>query len=172
MSEPAQSSVGLTMEQWLALVERGANIPVTIPIMGVSMLPLIRYKIDPATIVPLRREPKEGDIVLFRRFGDGVAAVHRVFRVTEDGVQTWGDNCPKPDHPVGREDVLGLVVSIRRNGQIVPLDTEEQRRRGVRWMRSPIRRRLWLLWNRGCWFMGNLIRRVFPDFHFHRGNAD
>lgn len=168
MSGAEQPSIGLTVEQWLELVKRGANIPVTIPILGVSMLPLIRYKIDPVTIVPLRREPTEGDVVLFRRFGDGVMVVHRVFRVMEDRVQTWGDNCPKPDHPVVREDVLGLVVSVSRNGKTIPLDTEEQRRRGVRWMHSPIRRRLWFAWRHARGGLGNLIRKVWPDFHVAR----
>ena len=168
MSAPDEPSVDLSVERWLELVRRGANIPVTIPVKGTSMLPLIRYMIDPATVAPLRREPMEGDIVLFRRHGDGAAVIHRVYRVLGDRVQTWGDNVPKPDHPVAREDVLGLVVSIRRNGRIVHLDTEEQRRRGVRWMHSPIRRRLWFLWNRSCWSMGNLIRKVFPNFHFHK----
>ena len=37
-----------------------------LPIRGTSMLPLIRYKVDPVTILPLDREPLEGDIVLFR----------------------------------------------------------------------------------------------------------
>ena len=168
MNGAEQPSIGLTVEQWLELVKRGADIPVTIPILGTSMLPLIRYKIDPATIVPLRREPKEGDVVLFRRFKDGVTVVHRVFRVMEDRVQTWGDNCPKPDHPVSRADVLGLVVSVRRSGRVIPLDTERQRRRGVRWMHSPVRRRLWFAWRRARGGLGNLIRRIWPNFHVAR----
>ncbi len=168
MREAAQSSIGLSVEQWQALVQRGARVPVTIPIMGNSMVPVIRYKVDPTTIVPLSREPMEGDIVLFRRAGDAALVVHRVWRVLEDQVQTWGDNCPNPDRPVPREDVLGLAVSVRRNGRDIPLDTEEQRRRGVRWMHSPIRRRLWFAWRDFRWRVGNLIRRVRPDFHWEK----
>lgn len=170
MSQAEQSSIVLSVEQWLELVQRGANIPVTIPLMGTSMLPVIRYKVDPTTIVPLNREPVEGDIVLFRRFGDGAWVVHRVYRVMGDQVQTWGDNSPRPDHPVSREDVPGLVVSICRNGKTIRLDTEEQRRWGVKWMHSTVRRRLWFTWSTLRWLPGKLIRKVWPNFHKNKGN--
>lgn len=164
MSGPEQPSVGLTAEQWVALAKQGAKVPMTIPIMGTSMLPLIRYKVDPVTILPLDREPLEGDIVLFRHAGDGDLVVHRVYRVLGDQVQTWGDNRPKPDRPVGRSEVLGLVVSMRRGDRTIPLDTDEQRRRGVRWMRSPLRRPLWRAWHSLRWLPGKLIRKLWPDF--------
>lgn len=163
-----QPSIDLSVEQWLELVKKGANIPVTMPIMGNSMVPVIRYKVDPVTIVPLSREPVEGDIVLFRRFGDRALVVHRVYRIIGDRVQTWGDNCPKPDRPVRREDVLGLVVSVCRDNRTILLDTEEQRQKGVRWMHSPIRRRLWFTWRAARWFMGQQIRKVWPEFHWER----
>lgn len=170
MNESEHNSIALSVEQWLELVKRGANIPVTIPIMGTSMLPVIRYKVDLTTIVPMRREPQEGDIVIFRRFGDGAMVVHRVYRVLEDRVQTWGDNCPRPDHSVSREDVLGLAVSVCRDGRTILLDTEEQRRRGLRWMHSPIRRRLWFAWSTLRWLPGKMIRKVWPDFHKQKRN--
>lgn len=164
MSGPEQPTVSLTAEQWVALAKRGAKVPMTIPIMGTSMLPLIRYKVDPVTIMPLDREPVEGDIVLFRHEGDGALVVHRVYRVGDGKVQTWGDNRLKPDRPMDRDAVLGLVVSMRRGDRTIPLDTEEQRCRGIRWMRSPIRRRLWLAWSSLRWLPGKLIRKLWPDF--------
>lgn len=163
----ASESVGLTVEEWCALVKRGASIPVTIPIMGTSMMPVIRYGVDLTTIVPLTRPPREGEIVLFRR-RDGALIVHRVYQLLEDKVQTWGDNLRTPDVPVPREDVLGLVVSVRRGRRTVRLDTEEQRRRGIRWMHSPVRRRLWFVWNTVRWIPGKLIRKVWPDFRRER----
>lgn len=170
MSQPEKPSVDLSVEQWLELAKRGVGVPVTIPIMGTSMMPVIRYKVDPTTIVPMSREPMEGDIVLFRRYGDGIVVLHRVYRILGDKVQTWGDNSPKPDHPISREDVLGLAVSVCRNGRTILLDTEKQRRWGIKWMHSPIRRRLWFAWSSLRWLPGKLIRKIWPDFRKHRGS--
>ena len=157
----------LTSEQWCSLVEQGIDIPLTIPIHGTSMLPLIRYGRDPATIVPLKREPLVGDIVLFRR-RDVELVIHRVWQVLPDGVQTWGDNCRAKDRPVRRRDVLGLVVSVNRDGREIPLDTDRQRRSGVKWMTSPIRRPLWFGYRKARSLAGRMIRRVWPGFHRDR----
>lgn len=158
----------LTPGQWCSLVERGMDIPLTIPIYGSSMMPLIRYGKDPATIVPLRREPLEGDIVLFRR-QDGELVIHRVWKLLPEGsLQTWGDNCHSKDKPIRRQDALGLVVSVNRDGREIPLDTPRQRRRGVKWMTSPIRRPVWFAYCQARVLAGRLIRRVWPDFHRDR----
>ncbi len=166
-AEGAERSVSMPVEQWCTLVQRGAAIPVTIPLMGTSMMPLIRYEKDPVTILPLRRPLERGDIVLFRR-EDGAFVVHRVYRLSEDGsrVQTWGDNCLTPDRPVACSEVLGLVVSMNRRGREIPLDTEKQRRRGIRWMDSPLRRKAWFAFRRIWVFAGNLARRLVPSL-FH-----
>ncbi|MBR2942674.1 MAG: S24/S26 family peptidase [Clostridia bacterium] len=56
----------LGIEQWHALGQQGDRIPVTITLEGDSMRPLIRRGRDRVTIVPLDREIRKGDVVLFR----------------------------------------------------------------------------------------------------------
>ena len=147
----------ISLEDWAEYARKGVDIPITVPLHGSSMEPLIRYMKDPVTIIPLKREPLVGDIVLFRR-ADGAHVVHRVYRVTPDRVITWGDNCAGPDAPLKREDVLGLVTAMQRHGRRYPLDTEAQRRYGLRWMRK--HRRVWMAYRRMRGKAGRVVKRL------------
>ena len=153
---------GLSLEQWRELGMNGVAIPMSIPLHGTSMKPLIRPEKDTVTIVPLAREPMVGDIVLFRR-SDGKNIVHRVYKVFPDGLQTWGDNCLLPDAPIKREDVYGLVVSMEKKGKTYALDTDRQRACGLRWMKYG--RPVWMALRRIRAFGGRMIRPVCPGFH-------
>ena len=146
----------ISLEDWARYAQKGVEIPITVPLHGSSMEPLIRYMKDEVTIVPLKRAPMVGDIVMFRR-ADGAHVVHRVYRVTQEEVITWGDNCLGPDAPLKREDVLGLVTAMRRNGKRYPLDTARQRAYGVRWMRRG--RKVWLAYRRMRGRAGRAVRR-------------
>lgn len=159
----------LSIEQWYEYAKAGVDLPVTTLLHGISMEPLIRYKKDPVTVVPLKRDLIPGDIVLFRR-RDGVLVVHRFFRMSSEGteVQTWGDNCFYPDPPIKKEDVLGLVICVEKDGKKIMLDTEEQRAKGVRWMNGSIKRKIWFTYRRArifaarCKrFVGRRVKKVF-----------
>jgi len=134
----------LTVDEWHELAQKGADIPVTTLLYGTSMEPLIRYKKDLVTVIPRKRPLRVGDIVLFKR-QDGAFVAHRVYRLSEDGafVQTFGDNCFSPDRPIRVEDVVGLIVSMEKRGKKIPLDTDEQRAYGVKWMNRSWKRRVW-----------------------------
>ncbi len=153
--------VGLSLEEWRELGKNGAIIPIRIPLRGSSMKPLIRSMKDIVTIIPLVREPMVGDIVLFRG-ESGKNIVHRVYKVFPDGIQTWGDNCRRPDSPRKRKDVYGLIVSMEKNGKTYQLDTDEQRAYGIRWMKygKPV----WGVLQRVRSAGGKIIRRRYPDF--------
>ena len=125
---------GISIEKWRELGENGAAIPIKISLQGNSMKPVIRPGKDIVTIMPLVRNPMVGDIVLFRR-KDGKNIVHRVYRVYQDWIQTWGDNCLRADEPIKRRDVYGVLVSVERNGKTFQLDTDKQRAYGIRWMK-------------------------------------
>ena len=56
----------LPIDQWHEMGQAGDMIPVTIPLAGDSMRPLIRRNRDKVTIIPLNRELQIGDIVLFQ----------------------------------------------------------------------------------------------------------
>ena len=135
-------TVRLSVEEWCALCENGAKIPVEITLAGVSMEPLIRKNRDTITILPVEDEIRIGDIVLFRR-ADGAYVVHRVFRISGDTVVTLGDNCENPDPPIARAQILGKVKRIRRGSRTIETDSASQKRYGRNRLKLfPIRRRL------------------------------
>ncbi|MBR3763131.1 MAG: S24/S26 family peptidase [Clostridia bacterium] len=147
----------IPMEQWCDMAREGAAPPVTICLEGESMRPLIRRGKDPVTIVPLTRSLMKGDVVLFR-LGERYV-VHRVWRLQEGLVQTFGDNCwnPEPWFPV--QQVLGQVVKYSRNGRIRRLDTPVARAWGRLWMAiHPIRK----CYKRLRALAGRCYRKVFP----------
>lgn len=137
----------ISIQKWCEYAKSGIEFPVKIPLYGNSMEPLIRYKKDIVTVVPLKRELIPGDIVLFKR-QDGIFVIHRIYKVNIQGrmVQTWGDNCFFPDQPVKLENVLGLVVCVDKNGKKYMLDTEKQRTKGVQWMNSVFKRKCWFIY--------------------------
>lgn len=155
----------LTIDQWCEYAHIGACIPITVTLNGSSMEPLIRYKKDPVTIIPIYRDPMIGDIVLFRR-ADGAFVAHRVFQVSSQSVITWGDNCIFPDKPIDKDDVLGLLVSTKRFGRRILLDTEKQRSFGVFWMRTG--RKPWHLYRRMRARVGKFVRTIYNKYFYIR----
>lgn len=129
--------IHLSAEEWTRAIHEGLDIPFTTLLDGSSMQPLIRRNRDEVQIVPLRRKPQKGDIVLFY---DGRWCVHRVLS-TGERIITLGDNCMAPDRPHRPDEIYGLVVSMTRNGRRVSLDTPLSRAWGRFWMfLLPVRR--------------------------------
>ena len=137
--------IQLTVEDWCHLAKEGTPLPITTTLKGFSMEPLIRYMKDPITIVPVNRALIPGDVVLFER-EDGKLVVHRLYKIFDERkmVQTWGDNCKAPDQAIPADRVLGIVVSMEKNGKQILLDSDEQRQKGLEWLESRIRRPAWL----------------------------
>ena len=131
-------SIGI--EEWGKLSKEGVAPPVTIPLEGSSMQPLIRRGIDPVTIVPLQRPLKNGDVILFTT-NPGRFVVHRVWKLKDGYVCPLGDNCRNPDGWFPEANVLGQAVSYVRNGRRYRLDTQSARIWGRIWMcLFPVRR--------------------------------
>lgn len=121
------------MEQWRRLALDGSDIPIRIHLDGDSMRPLIRRQQDMVTIVPLRRELRRGDIVLFADDA-GRYVVHRVWRLAEAQVTTLGDHCRRPDPPLRRDQVWGLVIRVERGKRTLRVDQPVMRLLGRIWM--------------------------------------
>lgn len=156
--DQATQTRSIPMETWCALAREGAAPPVTICLEGESMRPLIRKGRDPVTIVPLSRELQRGDVVLFT-LGDGRYVVHRVWKLKDGFIRTFGDNCWNPEPWFPREQVLGLVVRFVRSGRTHRLDTPQARAWGRLWMGLyPVRR----CYMRLRAFAGCCYRKVFP----------
>lgn len=143
---PLAQKQSLSIDQWYRYAEAGVNIPVKTLLSGSSMEPLIRYKKDIVTVIPLKRKLMPGDIVLLKR-KDGAFVVHRCRCLLNDetAVQTWGDNCERPDEPIDIDSVLGLIVCMEKDGRQIMLDTDEQREYGIRWMDGSAKRKIWFL---------------------------
>lgn len=153
----ASQTRAIPMEQWCALAREGCAPQVTICLEGNSMRPLIRRAKDPVTIVALNRPLIKGDVVLFRLGGKYI--VHRVWKLKDGMVCTFGDNCWNPDPWIPLEQVLGLVVKYSRGGRMHRLDTGAARGWGRLWMSlHPIRR----YYKRLRALAGRCYRKVFP----------
>ena len=124
---------GEMMSLWRAMVSQGENIPVTMPVRGVSMLPLLKAGRDKVTVVPLCREPVVGDIIVFCADAD-FYVVHRIRGLTDTHVETIGDNCLEPDKRFAYEAVCGLVTHIQRRNRQICIDTPFWRGYGRLWM--------------------------------------
>jgi len=62
-------------------------------------------------------EVPEGDIVLFSR--DRRLFAHRVAKNPSSGMVTRGDSMPAADSPLGKNEFLGRVSGIVRNGRCI-----------------------------------------------------
>lgn len=146
----------IPMEAWCAMAREGAAPSVTICLEGESMRPLIRKGKDPVTIVPLSRELRKGDVVLFT-LGKGRYVVHRVWKLKPGWVQTFGDNCWNPEPWFPQEQVLGQVVKFSRNGKTCRLDTPAARAWGRCWLALwPLRR----LYRRARSLAARIVKRI------------
>lgn len=89
---------------------------------GTSMLPLIRQGLDSVALVSLNREPKRGDILLYRR-ENGQYVLHRLMRCEKDGTLCFsGDNHPERERGIARDQLLAIAIAVFREGKRVSLD--------------------------------------------------
>ncbi len=140
--EKANRTLSISIKQWHELSLDGVSTSVSLKLDGESMRPLIRKQKDSVTVLPVYRELKKGDIVLFAR-NDGAYVVHRVCKISVDEIVTVGDNCIKFDAPVPILSVLGIVVRLERNGKIYNLDSTASRIYGILRMSTISIRFIW-----------------------------
>ena len=128
--------VSLSIEQWMAMREGGAEAPpIWFTVVGSSMFPLIRVNRDQVMLVSIMPENiKVGDIVLFPgHYKGGEYCLHRVWKLDGDRVQTFGDGNRKPDGWFPRSNILGKAKLIRRGKRTIDCDDLKWRRRAARW---------------------------------------
>ena len=128
--------VSLTIEQWMAMREGGAEAPpIWFTVVGSSMFPLIRVNRDKVMLVSIQPEEiRVGDIVLFPgRFQTANYCLHRVWKLDGDRVQTFGDGNPRPDGWFPRSRILGKVKLIKRGKKTIDCDDPKVQRRAARW---------------------------------------
>ncbi len=102
------------LEMLQGLVEQGASLRTTV--RGFSMSPFVK-DMDVLIISPPVKKIKVGDITAFRHPVNGRLTLHRLIRKTESGWLVRGDNCSRPDGIIQQQDILGVVVSARRDSK-------------------------------------------------------
>lgn len=85
---------------------------------GTSMLPMLRPEKDIFTVVKkTEARCKENDVVLFELNGKYI--LHRIVEVFDDHYTILGDNCVNYEKNIKDENILGILISFQRNGQII-----------------------------------------------------
>jgi len=123
----------LTLEKWLQLTDNGIKIPVTTKLNGESMTPLIRKNRDVVTVIPINEQLKVGQIVIFK-VAENICIAHRIYKISDDFVVTFGDNCDRADKPVDKNMLVGIVSSVQRGGRNINLNCTSQFIYGRLWM--------------------------------------
>lgn len=121
----------LSIPEWRQMAIEGEAPPTRILLNGGSMSPLIRWNKDYVTIISLDRSLVCGDIVLVAEPDTGRYVVHRVWKIENGQIMTWGDSCRNPDRWVPMDAVWGRVVLIERGKREIRTDPKK----GMRWAR-------------------------------------
>jgi signal peptidase I len=105
-----------TSHTFIRAIRAENDAPITVVFTGVSMKPTFQdgYLLTVAPYV--NDQIKKGDVIYFQRKGQ-VAVVHRVVRVSNEGVQTKGDNNSSNDSfLLQKDEIIGKVIAAR-NGR-------------------------------------------------------
>ena len=124
-------NMSLSVPEWHRIAMEGTAPPVRILLNGCSMDPLIRRNRDFVTIAATDQELVPGDIVLFAVPDVERYVVHRVWKIQDGQVLTWGDNCGEPDGWLPKEAIWGRVVLIERGKREIRPDPVK----GIHWAR-------------------------------------
>ena len=96
--------------------------------VGYSMYPLIRQREDILRIVKSDTY-KKGDIILFKSKVDHYV-LHRILKIKKDKIVTAGDYNYFKDQPIVKEQILGLLVSIKKkDGTLIDLSKDKKARK-------------------------------------------
>lgn len=91
-----------------------AGRSVSFKVKGNSMFPFLRNGKDSVHVSPLKRQPVAGDVVLFKYKGHHV--LHRIIKIEGDIHVIQGDGIYASQECCGKEDIVGVVTHISRNG--------------------------------------------------------
>jgi hypothetical protein len=108
-----------------AVLDKGA--PARFQAKGFSMSPFIKNK-DVVTISPLHgKQPGLGEIIAFvHKETDGLC-IHRIVHKKDGTYVTKGDNRSETSERVPRENILGFVTRVERDGRRVFLGLGSER---------------------------------------------
>lgn len=89
--------------------------------VGDSMLPLIRQDKDLLVIEKPKKRIKKYDVILYKR-ENGQYVLHRILAVKNGGYVLCGDNRYYREYGVQPSQILGVLTSVIREGNEIPVD--------------------------------------------------
>ena len=96
--------------------------------VGYSMYPLIKQREDILRIVKTDIF-KKGDIILYKSNVDHYV-LHRVLKIKKDKIICAGDYNYFKDQPITKEQVLGLLIEIKKkDGTVIDLSKDKKARK-------------------------------------------
>jgi signal peptidase I len=105
----------------------GKGAPARFRAKGFSMSPFIKNE-DVVTISPLQhKRPGLGDIIAFVHPETEGLCIHRIVRKKDGVYVTKGDNISEADESVPRDNILGFVTRVERDGKEVFLGLGPER---------------------------------------------
>lgn len=96
------------------------------PNVGDSMRPMIRQGRDLLVIRRLERKPVRNDIVLYKR-DNGQYVLHRLIKIRKNDYVMRGDNRYGKEYGITDQHIIGILTSIIRNGEELPLSSWKYR---------------------------------------------
>lgn len=91
---------------------------VKLKITGNSMVPLFVHKRDTVILTPVTDDIKKGDIIFYRR-KNGKCVLHRVKKVTTEGLYFVGDSQTRIEGPLDKSCILAKCNSAIRKGRLI-----------------------------------------------------
>lgn len=101
--------------------------------IGWSMVPLFIPPDDQAVVTPDFDKIKRLDVMVYRRPG-GPLVIHRVYKVTKEGIYMVGDRQVEIEGPLPYECMLGKMVSFVRKGHTYSTKNVFYKAYSVIWM--------------------------------------
>lgn len=94
------------------------NGSIIYPIVGTSMMPLLRQHKDFVVIKKIDRKLKKYDVPLYKR-NNGQYVLHRIIKITTNGYIIRGDNCFNNEYDITDNNIIGVLDYIVRDNKII-----------------------------------------------------
>lgn len=112
-------------------------------INGYSMYPMLLPDRDSVILATLgERQPRRGDVVLYRRDGS-ILVLHRIWRVRQEGLYMVGDNQTQIEGPLRPDQVCGRLTAFIRKGKYISVKSIPYRLYAFIWLwMRPVRHKI------------------------------
>lgn len=107
--------------------------------IGISMMPLLRQRIDTVKLTKITRPLKRGDVVLYQR-PTGKYVLHRIVKVKGDKYHICGDNQVTLERNVPDSWMIAVMEGFYREDDYIDIENEKYLEYSKKIMSSRIRR--------------------------------